>query len=217
MLYFLMVLLSCAVLYAIKGGQHRKMRLYLEHKAGIEHHADGSVMGSMTIPQWLWHRFLDGKLLSAFLFGILFLILTSSYQGNMVYTFVEGAWWKFLLAVGLWLAAVSPKMGRIAGMIGGYKGNWDRDEDPYDDPIESALQAAEGWKQGLQRGVFIGAMMALLFWNPLPILFGALYPATLWAGISIEQFRTKTIAASWVWHEMICGAVCFGLPIAIII
>lgn len=210
------IMAICAVLYSVKGGQHRKLRLYLEHKAGIEHYADGSVMGGMSIPQWLWHRFLDGKALSAFLFGILFLIVTSEHQGGMVYTFTDGAWWRFPLAMTLWLAAVSPKMGRIAGMIGGYKGNWDRDEQPYDDPIESVMQAAEGWKQGLQRGVFIGAMMALLFWNPLPIIFGALFPATLWLGISIEQFRTKTVAASWIWHEFICGAVCFGLPVGIL-
>lgn len=219
MISAILIILSCALLYAIKGGQHKKLRLYVEHKAGIEHRADGSVLGDMSIPQYIVHRLMDGKTISALGFGVLALLVTAEYQGGTgaeaQYRFVDNAFWFFWLAVAGWLAAVSPKMGRIVGKIGGYKGNWDENEQPYG-PDDRDDKLIEGLKEGLMRGVWMGAIMALVFWNPVMIMFGALYPATAWAGVSIEQWRSGMVAASWHIHELICGAVCIGLGLAII-
>jgi len=212
----LMLMIICAVLYAIKGGQHKKARIYIEHMAGIQHYANGDPIGDMTVWQWIVHRLVDGKVLSALLFGILAMIVTSEHISGIEYKFQDGAFWFFVSAVTLWLVAVSPKMGRIVGMIGGYKGNWDEDENPYDNDT-SLEKAIEGWKAGIMRGVWIGAMMAIVFWNPIPIITGALFPVTAWAGVSFEQWRTGMVAASWHWHEWLCGGMCIGLGISLTI
>jgi hypothetical protein len=213
MISSIIIMIVCAVLYSIKGGQHYKLRRYVEHKAGIEHYANGQPI-EMSIPQYIVHRIMDGKSLSALLFGVLALIVTSEYKGGMEYSFHEGAWWFYFAAVAAWLLAVSPKMGRVVGMIGGYKGNWDENEQPY--THESEDKMIEGWKSGFMRGVWIGAMMAILFWNPIMIITGALYPVTAWLGVSFEQWRTGLAAAPWQWHEPLCGAFCIGLGIALI-
>lgn len=201
----LFILLICGILYMIKGGQHRSFRLYLEHKAGIEHDAQGHPIGDLSIHQWLAHRLLDGKALSGLIFGALYMVAASDY-GVIPYVF----------AVAMWLAAVSPKMGRIVGKIGGLKGNWDENEQPYQSADDTDVRMAiEGWKDGIIRGVYMGACMAVLFDNADCIWFGALYPATAFVGTSIEQWRSKIVAAPWVIHEAICGVLCLGLGVAI--
>jgi len=200
-----LILLICGALYLIKGGQHRSFRLYLEHKAGIEHDASGHPIGGLSIPQWLVHRLMDGKSLSGMLFAVLYMIVASDYG------FVP-----FLFAMAMWLAAVSPKMGRIVGKIGGFKGNWDENEQQYPSADDTDMKMMlEGWKDGIIRGVYMGACMAVLFDDTSLIWFGALYPATAFVGTSIEQWRSKIVAAPWVIHEGICGVACFGLGIAL--
>jgi hypothetical protein len=127
---------------------------------------------------------LDGKVLSSIGFGIL-----------------AGP-----LAGLAWLAGVSPKMGRIVGKIGGYLGNWDSNEKPYQYGVSRAM-AIEGWKEGVQRGVFLGACITLATGNLAFIVAGAMFPVTVWLGVSAMQAIKKKVDVDWVFHEILFGAV----------
>lgn len=181
-----------AALYAIKGGWHGKWRIYLEHKAGIEHNADGSVFGDMSIPQYFVHSLLDGKVLSTVLYGLLIWALPVAENPALCALF--------------WLLAVAPSMGEEVSAVGGYKGGWG----PY---IEKEFGRMYGVKKCLQRGVFMGAVLGLPFWDMGFVLAGALMPVIAFIGISIEQRRTGIVNASWHLHEPMIGFV-LGLALA---
>lgn len=186
MIVSLIIGLICAALYSIKGGWHRKWRIYLEHKAGIEHNADGSVFGDLSIPQYVVHRMLDGKVLSTILYGLLIWALPVAENPVLCALF--------------WLLAVAPSIGEDVGAVGGYRGGWG----PY---IERGFGRMYGVKKCLQRGVFMGAVLGLPFWDMGFALAGAMLPVIAFIGISIEQRRTGIVNASWHLHEPMIGFV----------
>lgn len=188
---YLILGLICASLYSIKGGWHKPWRIYLEHKAGIEHDADGQVFGDMSIPQFIVHSLLDGKVASTILYGLLIWALPVS--ANPVFCAL------------FWLLAVSPSMGEDVGAVGGYRGGWG----PY---IDKGFGRMYGVKKCLQRGVFMGFVLGLPFWDIGFGLAGALLPIIAFISISIEQYRTGIVKASWHLHEPLIG---FALGLAL--
>lgn len=138
------------------------------------------------------HRLLDGKIVSAVMFAVLVLA-------------IEGTALSAVLAAAGWLLMVAPSIGDPIGQAGGYRGNWDDDEIAY--PSHQRRQYfLRGLKSGVIRHVYGTAMLAL-FLGYLPfIAAGAVIPALYWAGISIEQFRTKQTVASWHLAEPSVGA-----------
>lgn len=140
----------------------------------------------------LFHvKYLDGKKLSAIIFG--------------VWCMLFFPWPQAALLGALWLAAVSPSMGEEAGAVGGYKGAWG----PY---IENPkFGRSYGVKKALQRGVWEGALLALIL-PPVPaILIGLTWPLAYYAGISVQQWRTNQVNADWHIAEFIRGAVLGGV------
>jgi hypothetical protein len=176
----------CAILYAIKGGQHGRIKYIAKLRENK-----------------IFDRLLDGKVLSTIGFFLLFGIYHSVLVGPAVYEFPFFA--ALIASVG-WLAGISPKMGRILGQIGGYRGNWDANEQLYP-ANERKAQAIEGWKSGVQRGVFMGAMLALTTDNLWFIVAGLLFPVTAFVGVSIQQYINKSYAADWHIHEYLFGFV----------
>lgn len=183
---------SCAILYAVKGGQ-------LGHIKG---------WNELRRKNSFMYLIMDGKILSSIGFGILAGLIHSEYQGIIN----GGPHYEFPIFTAIscsifWLIGVSPAMGHIVRGIGGYLGNWDMDLNPYFTKERSKDVAIQNWKTGLQRGVFLGAMLALSMNNTWFIVMGALFPVTAWIGVSIEQLRTNKIPADWHWHEILYGAV----------
>lgn len=207
----LSAIIICAMLYAIKGGQHGTYRRSINEKlTGAVYRRQEDSSWQMVAPKLssrIVDRLLDGKILSSIGFGLLVALHGAEYHG-----FINGGpSYDLAITAGAvaalgWLAGVAPKMGRIVGDIGGYRGNWNADQEQY---IRSEARAAaiNGWKAGVQRGVFMGAMLTLATDNLWFIVAGAAYPATVYLGVSIQQKITGKYAADWHWHELLFGAV----------
>lgn len=138
------------------------------------------------------HRLLDGKILSTLIFASTIM-------------FVTGTALSFLLAAAGWLFMVSPKIGRPIGEAGGFLGNWDKDENPYH-RSERKAYLIQGLKNGAIRHIYGGAMLTLFLGPDIWILAGAAIPLIYFVGVSLEQFRTKQIVASWHLAEPMVGA-----------
>lgn len=201
----------CAILYAVKGGQHWRLRIAAERAAGISHDQDKHPIKPLTLWQRIVSRAMDGKVLSALGFGLLTVLVHAEYLGMMaggpVYVLASGSAVAFLAGVLAWLVAVAPSMGEEAGAVGGYKGAWG-------EYVTDGFGRSYGVKKAVQRGVFTGAVLALVFWHPAVLLAGATFPVAYFIGISIEQYRTKQAAASWHLAELIYGAA-IGAGIAV--
>jgi len=219
---FLLCVISCAILYAIKGGLLGNFRRWFNHFLTGAVYArqpdDSWQMVAPSTPQSFVDRCLDGKVLSAFLFACL--VAWLPIQANLL---IGAAGLSFpidtnpLMAFFGWILMVSPSMGEDVSATGGYRGGWGAYLTAKDNNGEIAFGRSYGVKKCLQRGIFSGAVQSLVFWNPIFILTWALYPVTAWAGISIEQKRTGLLNAPWQWHEWLCGGICVGLGLTGII
>ena len=147
--------------------------------------------GYVRNKSWLFDRLLDGKVLSTilvFLFGFVFIGWIPA----------------ILLSIG-WLISIAPSMGEEYGALKNDKNS------PY---IARGFGRWYGVKKAIQRGIFSGAIMALFTGN-IDFIIASLAFAPL-AYLSLK-FGKAIDKDGWAISEMAIGAVCYGLPISLMI
>jgi len=139
-----------------------------------------------------WFLDLNGKLISAYLFGFLCLLYYD---------------WNIAVLMGfMWWIGNKPSMSEVVSAIGGYFGHWFQDRDAWVlDFLTSWIKNERIWgvATGILRGAYTGICLALPSQNPWFILAGALFPVCYFIGVSIEQFYMKKTQVSWHWGEWI--------------
>jgi hypothetical protein len=120
--------------------------------------------------------------------------------------------WQSVLAGIGWRAAIGPSIGEEIGAMGGIRGAWNRDD--FDGWFGATLyRPLVRWVRwwglvGLAvRGLFAGVCLALPLWSPWFLAAGAAMPMAYWIGVSIEQIRTRTVAADWRLGEWLWGGM----------
>lgn len=134
--------------------------------------------------------FYDGTQLSALLFAAWCMLFFPAQQAAVC-------------GLGWWLGNMVSLRHEVSA-IGGYRGGWGF----Y---MASTLGRTYGLKKGLQRGVWTGALLGIIFLNPLAALHGALFVPAYWLGISYRQWREKRTEVDWDVGEAIFGACIGGL------
>lgn len=214
-LLILILLLFGAMLYAIKGGQHKAARAAILRKVGVYVAPDDeTITGSLTTFQKVINTLLDGKLISGILFTGFVHLAANGQTWNPIFElpfFQSWGLWLYALTIPLaafgWMAAVAPSMGEEAGGVGGYLGAWGQYIYLIDKDGKIAFGRSYAVKKALQRGIWTGFVFATLFWDCVQLYPGALLPVAMFIGISIEQYRKKIVMADWWIHEWIFGAI----------
>lgn len=99
----ILIVIACAALYAVKGGQHGRFKRMGGNALGISYDSKGNPIGKLHLDQRIYQFLTDGKTISTLGFSLLCLNPLAGLA---------------------WLVGVAPSMGEEAGAVGGYKGNW---------------------------------------------------------------------------------------------
>lgn len=209
------LILLGALLYGLKGGQHKAVRYLILKRIGVKFAADReNVTGDLTRFQKFINFLLDGKFLSSILFTAFVHFAANGQAWNPIFELpffqAWGLWLYALtipLAAGFWLAAVAPSMGEEAGGVGGYKGAWGQYIYLLDIDGQPAFGRSYAVKKAIQRGLWTGCVFATMFWDIVQIYPSALLPVAMYIGISIEQWRTNGKSSDWWIHEFIFGGI----------
>lgn len=125
-----------------------------------------------------------------------------------------------ILAITLaWIVAVSPSVGEEYGALLGRTdekyGKWmpkTKTKRIFGKDFNWIEGHEYGVKKGIQRGVFMGALMTLATGYIGFILASFTFVPLAWLALN---YAPKKYLDPWGWSEVLIGAVCFGVPFAL--
>lgn len=177
-----------AVAYAIKGGQ-----------------------GDDVLSNWnkvrsrnkVLNRLLDGKVLSTAL--VLIGCAFYSIQAQVNLGLGSNATISVLFIGIAWLLSVAPSLGEEYGSI----------RNDLSSQYQLYFDREYGLKKAVQRGVWMGAMMTLATGYVGFIVASFAFVPLAW--VSLNYIKGFKPFDAWGWSEVLIGAVCFGLPMGIMV
>lgn len=203
MIYLFSLILGATV-NAIRGGQHGKIRRYLERLSGIRHDRNGQIAVRLRWYQWIVNRLLDGKTINAVAFALAVALLPAvSYQGmadGVPHYMFQNVDWSTGFYAGLaMLAGAAPGWGDYIGAMG----NWRKDSLSEWPPIDAIIErwydepVLWGFAGMTLRGALLGFLVALALHSVLPIVGGALMGCVYFVSVRAYQERGWPIA-EWI-------------------
>lgn len=189
MMSFIIKILACATLYAIKGGSLNVFKNWnrLRKKNALNDFV------------------LDGKVLSTLLFWALVVSVTAD---GVLATKLAVAW----------LISVAPSMGEEHGAIGDHQGAWGPYVERMPTlkrfgPLAIREGRDFGIKKGIQRGLVFGAAFTLAAGDVIFLWWCIAFVPAVFIGQCIHKLVFKQ--NGWALAEPIIGAAVVGVPLAI--
>lgn len=194
-LLFIVSMAWFAFAYAVKGGQ-----------------------GAYFFKNWEKENPLSHKLSSTLIVSVGLCLATVFYQLNL--GVAPLAWQSVLLVMMGWVLSIAPSLGEEYGALMLRPDNyaaWMPDIKTvhiFGRKFQWKEGHEYGFKKAIQRGVWIGACMTAVT-GYVPFIYFSLAFVPL--AYFCLNYASRKILDPWAWSEVVIGAVCYGIPFAMMV